>query len=366
MYPFNISGITRFQNAIYIGGGFNRISGINCNGIARWDGTNWQPLDSGVDVDSLNPYKGISKLKVIGNELYAIGNFTQAGGIPVNGFAKWNGTNWSNVHNFPKMASIFDFAFFQNEIYACGIFDSIESGCKVAKWNGSNWVSIGKYGSNKLTVYKGKLYVVGEFNDNTNPYTPGIRSWDGQQWSSVGGGIGTGRIEDLYVKDNKLYAVGDFSFAGGNWAKNIASWDGTNWCGYGDMFNKRILSISSLNDTILIHGYFSKINNDTIYDLAKWVGGNYIDTCGFLSTSVTEINNQISISPNPASTTLRISSFALGQKGSELSLTDLTGKTLITVPIKHKETEINISTFANGIYFLKINNGQAQKLIIQH
>ena len=80
------------------------------------------------------------------------------------------------------------------------------------------------------------------------------------------------------------------------------------------------------------------------------------------SVGIDEENEEsLSVFPNPANTTLRITN-----SGDFATITDLTGKTLLTVPTKHKEAEINISTFANGIYFLKTNNGQTSKLIIQY
>jgi hypothetical protein len=81
----------------------------------------------------------------------------------------------------------------------------------------------------------------------------------------------------------------------------------------------------------------------------------------FITSNKQNQKNNISLSPNPAATTLRIIN-----KSSFVTLTDLTGKTLLTIPTKNKETEINISTLPSGIYFLRTNNDQTSKVIIQH
>ena len=50
----------------------------------------WSPLGSGVNNFAL-------KLTVYNNELIAGGTFTTAGGVSANYIAKWNGTTWSTL-----------------------------------------------------------------------------------------------------------------------------------------------------------------------------------------------------------------------------------------------------------------------------
>lgn len=74
--------------AVYVGGHFTVAGEVIANKIARWDGTNWSPVSSGMDgsVHALTVYNG---------ELIAGGNFITAGGIPANHIARWDGTSWS-------------------------------------------------------------------------------------------------------------------------------------------------------------------------------------------------------------------------------------------------------------------------------
>ncbi|MBI3258887.1 MAG: hypothetical protein HYZ54_05365 [Ignavibacteriae bacterium] len=72
---------------------------IPISNITRWDGSQWLPLGSGVNgkveriiVDSIT------------NELYVFGDFTNAGGIPVKGQAKWSEKKqaWSTILPSPE------------------------------------------------------------------------------------------------------------------------------------------------------------------------------------------------------------------------------------------------------------------------
>jgi trimeric autotransporter adhesin len=73
---------------LYIGGGFTAVGETIANCIAKWDGSRWTALGSGMN-------GGVSALAVSGNNLYAGGGFTIAGGIVANAIAKWDGSNWT-------------------------------------------------------------------------------------------------------------------------------------------------------------------------------------------------------------------------------------------------------------------------------
>ena len=56
---------------MYIGGTFTNASGITASGIARWNGSNWSGLGSGLftTLGTGGPGQGVS-LATIGNDLY--------------------------------------------------------------------------------------------------------------------------------------------------------------------------------------------------------------------------------------------------------------------------------------------------------
>ena len=67
---------------MYAGGNFTTAGGVSANFIAKWDGTNWSALGSG-----MNSTVNALAFDLSGN-LYAGGNFNTAGGVSANFIAK--------------------------------------------------------------------------------------------------------------------------------------------------------------------------------------------------------------------------------------------------------------------------------------
>lgn len=80
---------------IFAAGTFTSISGVAADNIARYDGNTWSPLGGGVSGGS-STFGQVASLAFLPNgDLVAGGTFTQAGGAPANRLARWNGTSWS-------------------------------------------------------------------------------------------------------------------------------------------------------------------------------------------------------------------------------------------------------------------------------
>jgi hypothetical protein len=73
---------------VYAAGPFDTAGGNPATNIAKWNGSSWSALGSGVNGE-------VYVLAVSGTDLYAGGWFTMAGGSPANYIAKWNGSSWS-------------------------------------------------------------------------------------------------------------------------------------------------------------------------------------------------------------------------------------------------------------------------------
>ena len=190
--PNPVYSIVRFQNEIYVGGMFSMVGDYWVNGIAKWNGIAWDTIAGGV-TDIWNNRGLINDMKVINNELYVAGGFDTVGGnnINANSLAKFNGVNWSAVHNFPKWdyhannQNIVEvIAEYNGELYVGGRFSDsapIDTMYNICRWNGTNWEQLGNgIGGGfswikDMEVYKGKLYVAGSFNKTDNPNNPGNR-----------------------------------------------------------------------------------------------------------------------------------------------------------------------------------------------
>jgi hypothetical protein len=72
----------------YVGGEFRNVQGIPASGIARWNGTQWSALGSGIN-------GSVYAIAVSGSDVYVAGSFSMAGGVPAKNVARWNGSAWS-------------------------------------------------------------------------------------------------------------------------------------------------------------------------------------------------------------------------------------------------------------------------------
>jgi hypothetical protein len=131
-------------NDLYVGGNFDSAGGVEARNIAKWNGSAWSALGSGV-----NGFYGVGALAVNGSDLYVGGDFTNAGGVTANRIARWNGSVWSALGSgmassaqTPYVAAL---AVSGSDLYVGGAFDTVGgvSASGIAKWNGSAWSALG-------------------------------------------------------------------------------------------------------------------------------------------------------------------------------------------------------------------------------
>src|SRR5439155_17631468 len=132
---------------LYAGGNFTMAGSSRVNYLAKWDGSSWSALGSGVG-GSVIPH--VNALAVSGGDLYAGGLFTWAtnsGGasVTVSNIAKWSGGAWTNLGSgFTVNLGAYALAVSGNELYAGGSFQYAggNAASAVAKWDGTNWTAL--------------------------------------------------------------------------------------------------------------------------------------------------------------------------------------------------------------------------------
>ncbi len=121
---------------LFVGGHFAAAGNVVANHIAKWDGSTWSALGTGMD-------DGVLALAVNGGDLYAGGMFTTAGGVTANGIAKWDGSTWSalgsGMDRWVKALAVSG-----GGLYAGGFFTTAGgvTANHIAKWDGSAWSAL--------------------------------------------------------------------------------------------------------------------------------------------------------------------------------------------------------------------------------
>jgi hypothetical protein len=170
-----INAILVSDDKIYIGGNFASVDNVPAQNIARWDGSSWAALGSGVD----GP---VTTLAISGTNLYAGGSFTTAGGSPTRHIARWDGSGWA------------------------ALGDGVDGPVAALAVSGTN------------------LYAGGSFTTAGGSPTRHIARWDGSGWAALGSGV-DGPVAALAVSGEDVYLGGSFTSGGGKPSYYFAHWN---------------------------------------------------------------------------------------------------------------------------------------------
>ncbi len=288
---------------LYAVGEFTLADGYPANGVARWTGSGWSALGEGLEMPTV-----VSVAAAFddgnGTSLYAGGRFTRAGDEDIAQIARWDGETWSALDgeldnegslNPTVVALLVHDDGSGPALYVGGRFSHAgeENVNHVARWDGSGWSALGDgldyEGSSSPIVHSlaihdegdgPMLYAAGRFNLADGEPAPFVARWDGQQWSSVGGGM------DRYVRalvswnDGSgplLVAGGRFDTAGDSAARRLAAWDGQSWSELGGGLdgppNQPIVNALAVQGgRLYVGGHFSQAGDVAVANLAARSG----------------------------------------------------------------------------------------------
>jgi hypothetical protein len=274
---------------LYAGGYFTNAGGSAANNIARWNGSTWSALGSGIG----GPYgPGVNALAVSGGTLLAGGYFSQAGGSAANNIAQWNGSSWSALGSGTGGdGTVLALAVSGTNLYAGGLFTQAGGNAAnyIAQWNGSGWSALGSgmnYIVEALAVSGGTLYAGGQFTRAGGSAANCIAQWNGSGWSALGSGLSGGDesgpfVLALAVSGGTLYAGGDFTTAGGSPANNIAQWNGSNWSALGsgvsgvEYETSYVFALAVSGGTLFAGGAFTNAGGNAANYIAQWNGSSW-------------------------------------------------------------------------------------------
>jgi hypothetical protein len=283
---------------LYVGGSFTNAGGLRANNIAKWSGGSWSALGSGVG-DQVNALV----FDTNGN-LYAGGYFDTAGGVGATNIAKWNGSSWSALgtgvgSQYP--AGVYALTLdARGNLYAGGDFNNAGAVLAnyVAKWDGKTWSSLGLGTGDAVSSLgfdtNGTLYAGGYFTSAGGVPANYIAKWDGTNWFPLSTGTDDAVLTLTLDGKGHLYAGGRFGKAGGVLADYLAKWDGSTWSAPGEGTDSVDGSILALTfdgaGNLYAGGHFTRLGGVGVTNVAKWNG----ITWSALGAGIGDINGVVS------------------------------------------------------------------------
>jgi hypothetical protein len=278
---------------VWMGGSFTEIGDISASHVARWDGQRWQSLGpfraEGVNGPVMTMAQGTNGVVYVG------GQFSLAGGKPAWNVARWDGSGWSTLGSgLMGSGSAVVRALAVSEdgrLYAGGTFRESNGVVldNVAVWDGQRWSAlegggIVGDGVSEATVHAlawrgSRLWVGGQFSRAGGIEASALAQWDGRGWRAVGGGVGFPGflpfVRTLAVRGNDVFVGGRFTEVGGVSVSNVARWDGVGWHAAGAGTDGAISVLRALGPDLMAAGAFTTAGAGTASGIARWNGQDW-------------------------------------------------------------------------------------------
>lgn len=253
-----VNRLTTFDDgageALYAGGQFSDIGGVPMRSVARWDGSAWHEVGGGAAFTSTLGVTGAASILALaaaddggGVALFVGGSFfSSAGGIPVGGIARWNGASWSSMGQGPQAITVLDIAGF-------------DAGTGPA------------------------VYVAGMFAQIGGVPVQSVARWNGASWSAVGvlppgATPAVAGFRALAVVNDgagpALYMGGPLlNLTQGN---HVLKWNGAAWSLVGPGENGVIHALEAFDDgsgaALYATGTFTTAGGVSAAGIARWDG----------------------------------------------------------------------------------------------
>ena len=271
-----VRAIAPVGDDVIVGGTIQSVNGLPLNGIARWNGTAFEPLGTGVTGTSVD-----AVVRRTNGDIVAGGAFSVASGIAANNIARWDGSAWAAFGTGTNQPVLALCEMPNGDLIAGGQFTSAGgASCnRIARWNGSAWSSLnfGFNGDVRAVAVRndGTLFAAGAFTAAGAVSCNRIARWDGFGWQPLGTGT-NGDVHGIAFRPNgDVVAVGTFSNAGGVTVDRCAIWNGASWSstnsGSGDATPARCVGVLPNGDVVAGRGFHQPgVTVDT--GLARWNG----------------------------------------------------------------------------------------------
>jgi hypothetical protein len=294
-----VEALLSHQGALYAAGSFTDAGGVFATNIARWNGTMWSPVGTGLNgrviglVEHVEPGSPTPRL-------FATGEFTTAGGQPAARIARWNGSQWSSLGSGLNGAGRAVFSTNDGSgpaLYVGGDFTTAGglAALRIARWRNGVWSALGDGLNdtvNSIFAYDlgfgTRVLAGGRFGDFDDPakVPTTLAEWNGFSWTTVeddtnqrnfeGGAV----VETLTSFDDgagggpRLIAGGFFGAFG-----SIISIGADRWATLGGAFDDRIAAIETFDfgdgDALYLGGDFSRAGGVSASRIGRYKNGEW-------------------------------------------------------------------------------------------
>ncbi len=265
-------------------GGFTTMQGNQANRIARWNGTTWSPLATGLDDNQPTPLSGWGPRSVIATangDVITAGVFLTAGGLLTNRIARWNGSAWSALADGSGFAPRTVTELPNGDIVAGSLAGAVAAfDTNLTRFDGIAWGPVADGPDQPVlaatTVTNGDLVLGGEFRAIGGKAIRYLAQRSGGTFQALGTGV-DGPVRALAAtRTGSMIAAGAFTHAGGNPTGGIASWNGTAWsaidAGWSGATFHRLLALRGGSVAAFVTGSWQGIVDSYV---ATWNGSTW-------------------------------------------------------------------------------------------
>ncbi|HZW05488.1 MAG TPA: immunoglobulin domain-containing protein [Phycisphaerales bacterium] len=270
----SFSGFHQWGSDLYVFGYIQDVNGQPIEGIARWDGAQWQQLGGGLQVTNVGTYARVYDVAEYNGKLVCAGYFNQANGQPMNRISAWSGSGWTNL-GAGTDGYISHLEVHNGQLYAAGSM-TVAGGIPVqgsARWDGNAWHAVG-FGPNPpgsefhfMLEHDGELYA-GVYHDL---YRLVGNTW--QHHSTIpDGDVHSPFAYDLTTYRGELCVIGDMGdLDGQNGGRQVKVYRNGQWLDiHPDRYIGSAYSGLEYRGELLTIGNFSAVGHVIAPNLARY------------------------------------------------------------------------------------------------
>ena len=287
---------------LYVSGAFQHAGDIEANGVAVWDGSQFQTFGTGVD-NCITTCPIVLSTAVWNDEVYCSPTSYSMGGVlEPNGLMKWDGEEWARVNEGISFFNnndgiVLDFLPTETRLIILGSFQlaGTDTAYSIASWDGEELSSLGFPFANPEAGIVGKvqsgvfkddvLYVGGNFRKELGVENTIDFAWykNGNWYQSPQSIMGVNDdISKVVNYKDEVYVGGNFRVSSGNAGNAIMLFQDGIFVDVGGSFDSELANIRDMvvyNGKLFVFGVFNSVGGGIpAQNIASWDGEKW---CGY-------------------------------------------------------------------------------------